>query len=529
MAGTTYTTFANAQIIANNPLLAAFADLYGYDGSSNPYFTIWDDLNLTYTMQVNAANPDGLAMGAWTQELTDAVVAAFEDIAAVSGLSFTAVASGADIDFWAVDVPGAGYTGYSYGIGGSGVYMNMAYVYSMANDGVNGLAYGGYNYRTVIHEILHNVGIMHPHDNYANLPGVVSSGDAGTHRFNQNIYTVMSYNRVQQTDHTGRETTGWPWTLSTVDQSFGVLGTFDIAILQSLYGANMTHALGDDIYIIPEADGDGVYFKAIWDAGGTDELRYNGSGNVTIDLRAATLDMADGALAGGNLSIAEGVHGGFNIANGVVIENATGGSGNDEITGNNAKNTLIGNQGSDTILGLTGKDTIEGGGGADSIEGGGGADNLDGGNNNDTIKGGGGGDTADGGNGDDSLKGGNGDDTLSGSAGKDTLRAGNNDDRIEGEGDNDVIWGNSGADTFVFGLNADVDRIKDFEDDVDTIEIDAALLGAGVTTAADVVATYGSIDAKGNLVLNFGGGDKLIIEDNGGLTLNDLINDISIV
>ena len=67
---------------------------------------------------------------------------------------------------------------------------------------------------------------------------------------------------------------------------------------------------------------------------------------MKIDLRAATL--ADGdPNAGGFLSQQTDVAGGFTIANGVVIENAIGGNGNDTLIGNNAANRLEGGAGDD--------------------------------------------------------------------------------------------------------------------------------------------------------------------------------------
>ena len=68
----------------------------------------------------------------------------------------------------------------------------------------------------------------------------------------------------------------------------------------------------------------------------------------------------------GQLNAAE-VKGGYTIANGVVIENATGGSGNDVLIGNAAANVLTGNAGNDTLLGREGKDFLSGGAGADKF------------------------------------------------------------------------------------------------------------------------------------------------------------------
>ena len=60
--------------------------------------------------------------------------------------------------------------------------------------------------------------------------------------------------------------------------------------------------------------------------------------NATIDLRAASLVFGD-PIAGGAMSRVDGIFGGYTIANGVVIENAVGGKGNDTLVGNSADNS----------------------------------------------------------------------------------------------------------------------------------------------------------------------------------------------
>ena len=92
---------------------------------------------------------------------------------------------------------------------------------------------------------------------------------------------------------------------------------FDISILQSLYGANMTTATGDNIYMLPDQNQVGTMWTSIWDAGGTDELQYQGARDIVIDLRAATLLYEVGG--GGWVSSASGIGGGYTIANGVRI------------------------------------------------------------------------------------------------------------------------------------------------------------------------------------------------------------------
>ncbi|WP_430450547.1 hypothetical protein [Rhodophyticola sp.] len=90
-------------------------------------------------------------------------------------------------------------------------------------------------------------------------------------------------------------------------------------------------------------------------------------------------------------------------------------------------------------------------------------------------------------------------DRLEGNAGNDTL---------DGGAGADVLKGGIGADTFVFGMGYGADRVADFQNGIDAIEIDAALLGGGAPEASDLVA-YAGRDADGFLILDFGNGDTL--------------------
>ena len=57
---------------------------------------------------------------------------------------------------------------------------------------------------------------------------------------------------------------------------------------------------------------------------------------------------------------------------------------------------------------------------------------------------------------------------LFGGAGDDTLNGGVGPDILDGGTGNDQLFGQSGADSFVFALGYEADRVRDFEDDVDT-------------------------------------------------------------
>lgn len=57
---------------------------------------------------------------------------------------------------------------------------------------------GGEGFATVLHEILHGMGLVHPHDDGGSssvFPGVTQPfGDFGTDGQNQDVYAIMSYN-----------------------------------------------------------------------------------------------------------------------------------------------------------------------------------------------------------------------------------------------------------------------------------------------------------------------------------------------
>jgi Ca2+-binding RTX toxin-like protein len=154
----------------------------------------------------------------------------------------------------------------------------------------------------------------------------------------------------------------------------GTLAPLDIAVIQDKYGVNEEWATGNDVYELKDVNAQGTFYQAIWDGGGVDEMRYSGSRNATLDLRPATLEYEQGG--GGRVSYAYGIHGGFVIANGATIENATSGSGDDILNGNEGANVLAGNAGTDAISSFGGDDLLTGGSGNDTLSGGAGADQF---------------------------------------------------------------------------------------------------------------------------------------------------------
>lgn len=234
----------------------------------------------------------------------------------------------------------------------------------------------------------------------------------------------------------------------------------------------------------------------------------------------------------------------YDGAGGWVIGTIFGGNDNDTLLGGNMSDVFEDGSGNDTVKGRGGDDTVIAGTGNDVYRGGSGTDTINYNSatnkikvdlstnaltgidvNGDTISGF---ERFFGGGGDDSIKGDDGDNNLRGAGGKDRLIGRDGDDRLFGNGGKDFLSGEegsdrmaggSGQDTFHFDDGGGVDKIVDFEDDVDTIEIDNFGLSKNqVLALADQEGADVNID--------FGGGDVLVILN---ATIAQLGNDIDIV
>ncbi len=266
----------------------------------------------------------------------------------------------------------------------SGIFNSGIDYFTTASNAIGGQGYG-----TLLHEIGHGLGLLHPHNDGdepggdPQFPGLTDDAFAyGSNGLNQGIFTIMSYNDGYA--EVGLSpSAGFGWAMGP--------GAFDIAAVHAIFGANMTTNSGATSYALFNQNAAGTGWMTIWDTGGIDTISAGDTAfDSFIDLRAATLANEFGG--GGFVSRIGGIIGGYTIAAGAVIENATGGLADDLIHGNSANNMLDGRAGIDTVdySGVTANVTIDlaagtaSGDGVDTLRG---FENAIGGSGNDRITG----------------------------------------------------------------------------------------------------------------------------------------------
>ncbi|MDF1718240.1 MAG: M10 family metallopeptidase [Antarcticimicrobium sp.] len=391
---------------------------YQYAGTSEP-----EDLptSSTYT--------EWTAFSAGEKTAFEAALAHIESFLNVEFVEVTG-SDDPDLNVGKVYLPGttAGYGGYSASYSGSTITRYDGYVVYDNTIDLTGSP------DLILHELGHSLGLKHPFS-APTLPAA----------FENNKYSIMSYSENPD---------------NGLDADAMML--FDVFALQDIWG-EVGYNAGNTTYSAPRTD----TVDPIWDTGGRDTLNASSrSSDVTLNLKAgkfSSFDATDDVV----------------ITYGTVIENATGGSGNDRLIGNGARNTL------------------KGGGG------------------NDTIKAGGGNDKLKGQAGDDTLKGDKGNDKLLGGSGDDTLKGGGQNDTLKGQGGDDTLFGQNGADKFVFAKGDGNDTIADFQNNKDSIQFNKLGDVDAVLTAATQVGD--------DVLFDFGGSGTLTVL---GTTIGALSDDI---
>ncbi|HEV2747964.1 MAG TPA: pre-peptidase C-terminal domain-containing protein [Allosphingosinicella sp.] len=299
---------------------------------------------------------DGVTSLGWTPYQIGRAMAAFQTWADVTDLNFTVTSEPNGATFKLVTTESNEFLGYFNPPGTPGAGVGVFAVNGDGWDDAGGLEQGGFGWITLVHEFGHGLGLAHPHDDggTSDVMAAVTApyGSYGVFDLNQGVYTTMSYNDGWQRhpDAAGGGATASPLTYGYQ----GGPGAFDIALVQQKYGADLERNGGDTVYVLPSVNAPGTFWTTIWDTGGVDTIAHNGSASALIDLTAATLDYSP--TGAGVISHADGIFGGFAIANQVLVENAAGGSGADILIGNAAANRLDGGAGADTMIGGLGDD-----------------------------------------------------------------------------------------------------------------------------------------------------------------------------
>lgn len=257
---------------------------------------------------------------------------------------------------------------------------------------------GNWGQATQMHEIGHALGLKHGQDDYTtlDLAGAGYLDHPGGNPSNPRFGSVS----LSATED------GQAWSLMTYRSNPGAPTDFqgeefnqpqtymqdDIAALQHLYGANFTTNAGASVYTWSTTTGEmsinGVgqgapsgnkILSTLWDGNGTDTYDLsNYATNLRINLTPGEFSTFDAAqlanhraFSGGNAP-AVGNVGNARLYLGdlrSLIENATGGIGNDQIIGNQGVNALIGGGGNDELIGSDANDQLTGGTGGDSLYG----------------------------------------------------------------------------------------------------------------------------------------------------------------
>ncbi|QYK41087.1 MAG: hypothetical protein KF887_17145 [Paracoccaceae bacterium] len=368
---------------------------YSFPGVAPPYVPGIDDPNLT-----PAALASWQAFSASEQTMARDALAAWGD---VSGLIFIEVAAGqGDINFQKLDFTGTGYAGYggiAYRPFGDWSFFSYPYFnsgYSASGDVFMNSALP-VNFGTLLHEIGHALGLKHPteawtqwaasppveHDVWAvDDPGATVMSPLSTLQVlgTVDVAAIQSIYGTQAQD--GTHVASWSWNANTqrltqigFETADAIRGTPVIDRIEGRGGNDRLFGL-EGVDLLYGGDGDDTL-----DGGLGNDRMYGGQGDDTYFVNVAQ-DQVTEAPGGGYDTIYSTVALTLPAEVEVLVlmgSNARTGNGNalnNAIFAGDAKSRLNGMDGDDYLVGNSLSDTITGGAGSDYMFGQGGADRF---------------------------------------------------------------------------------------------------------------------------------------------------------
>jgi serralysin len=220
-----------------------------WGGDFQGEFLDWSDqTSVTFSFPTFGALPSSEGDGVVEMSATQKVYArlAFElwdDLIAIDVHETTAT-SLADIQF-AYSTSTTDDGSYTTSVVEDG-HLDHAYIWLDAgwdtHDGDTDFAFGGYGFKTYLHEIGHALGLSHPGPYNATDSAAPTYADDAVYAQDTRKYTVMSYFDARadgsDTDHWGRDLM-WKYAATPL--------LHDIAAMQAIYGADMTTRTGDTV------------------------------------------------------------------------------------------------------------------------------------------------------------------------------------------------------------------------------------------------------------------------------------------
>ena len=366
-----------------------------------------------------------------------------------------------------------------------------------------GTSLNGYAFQTYVHEIGHALGLGHA----GNYNGDATYQSDALYVNDAWSTTIMSYFDQKDSTYFADQGFSFAWAVTPM--------TADIVAMSKMYGLSTTTRLGNTTYGFNSTADRDVFDASLYkniaytiiDSGGVDTLNYSLiATDQRINLNPETFSNVLGLV--GNVSIARGT----------VIENAVGGSGDDQLIGNAVANKLYGNAGADRLDGGAGADAMYGGAGNDTYV----VDNIGdaavelAGAGTDTV-------LASvtarlrvdvenltltgaysiNGTGNDQVN------VIIGNAGPNRLWGLGGNDRLTGNAGNDTIDGGTGADTMIGGVGNDVYYVDSATDVVTELAGEGSdIVHSSITTTLGlnierlILDATGAISGTGNVLAN---------------------------